>query len=176
MNPSDNHAAPGLAGWAAQGQATRAAVPGLVGWAAQGRASRAAAPSLVGWAAQGRATRAAAPGLAGWAASTAPNLRLSVLLPPTQAPADTYVPFTLTLAGPTSADYQLLAPYAAPGRYALSVPPEVALTLVLASPRYEARRQVLRLAAGGLLTLTIQLAFRADGAVARKVRRHYLPG
>lgn len=156
-----------------------AAPAGLAGWATQGRASRAAAPGLAGWVAQGRASRATPAGLAGWAAITAPNLLLTVLLPPTQAPADTYVPFSLTLAGPVPADYQLLGPYAAPGRYALSVPPEVALTLALASPRYEASSQVLHLAAGTPLALTIQLAFRADEGgpmAARKVRRRYLPG
>lgn len=155
------------------------AAPGLAGWVAQGRASRAAAPGLVGWVAQGRASRAAPAGLAGWAATTAPNLLLTVLLPPTQAPADTYVPFSLTLSGPAPADYQPLAPYAAPGHYALSAPPGVPLTLALASPRYEASRQELRLEAGGQLTLTIQLAFRAGaaaGGAAYKVRRRYLPG
>jgi hypothetical protein len=74
---------------------------------------------------------AAPAGWLGWATQVPLNLRL-VVLPPAQVPADTYVPLTLSLtstpadpsAGP--GEHQVL-PYATPGVFALSVPPEVPL-------------------------------------------------
>jgi len=151
--------------------ASSATAPGLVGWAAQGAPSRAAAPGLVGWVAQGAPSLAAPAGLVGWVAATAPNLYLTVRPPATQAPADTYVPLTLVLGAGTP-DQQVLT-YTAPGRYALSVPPGVALSLATASPRYEPTIQQVSVAAGTPAELTIQLAFRVGLAVATKVRRHY---
>jgi len=169
----------GWLGWAAQSVASPAAPAGWLGWAAQSAASPAAPAGWLGWAAQGAASGAAPAGWLGWAAQAPLNLRVVVLLPPTQAPTDTYVPLTLTLSsaptGPGPAEQQVL-PYAAPGVLALSAPPEVPLTLALASPRYEASSQPLLLAAGQELTLTLQLAFRAGRRPATKVRRHYRPG
>jgi hypothetical protein len=135
---------------------------GWLGWAAYEAPSPAAAPGWLGWAAHEAPSPAAAPGWLGWAAHTPTNLLLSVVLPPTQAAADTYVPLTLTLdtTVPGSAEQQTLA-YVAPGRYALSVPPGVPLTLALASPRYEPGTEAFTIAPGATHTLTLQLAFRA---------------
>jgi hypothetical protein len=125
----------------------------------------------VGWVAQGAPSLAQPAGLVGWVATTVANLHLTVLLPPTQAPADTYVPLTLVLGAGTPEE-QVLA-YAAPGHYALSVPPGVPLTLAATSPRYEDSTQSINIEAGSKAELTIQLAFRAGAAPAVKVRRHY---
>ena len=129
----------------------------------------------LGWVAHGTPTAADLPGWLGWSAYAAPNLLLTVRLPPTQAPADTYVPLTLSLDAASSdpAEHRTLA-YAAPGYYALSVPPGVPLTLALASSRYEASSQTVSVAPGATLELVIQLAFRPRPARACKVRRRYL--
>jgi len=161
MAPTSDAPTPAPAGW--------------LGWAGHAAPSPAAAPGWLGWAAHGAATAAALPGWLGWSAYAAPNLLLTVRLPPSQAPADTYVPLTLSLdpADPDPAEHRTLA-YAAPGYYALSVPPGVPLTLALASPRYEASSQSFTVAPGATLELVVQLAFPARPARARKVRRRYL--
>ena len=150
---------------------------GWLGWAGHSAPSPAAAPGWLGWVAHGTPTAADLPGWLGWSAYAAPNLLLTVRLPPTQAPADTYVPLTLTLdpaaPGADPTEHRTLA-YAAPGYYALSVPPGVPLTLALASSRYEASSQTVSVAPGATLELVIQLAFRPRPARACKVRRRYL--
>ena len=165
----------GWRGWAAQGAPSPAPPAGWRGWAAHGAPSPAPPAGWRGWAAHGAPSPAAPAGWLGWAAHTPTNLLLSVLLPPTQAAADTYVPLTLTLdaPGPGPAEQHTLA-YVAPGRYALSVPPGVPLTLALASPRYEASSQIFIVAPGATQELSIQLAFRAGQVPATKVRRRYL--
>ncbi|GAB3638750.1 hypothetical protein GCM10027422_43400 [Hymenobacter arcticus] len=151
--------------------------PGLAGWATQAQPTTASAPGLRGWAAQARPTTASAPGLRGWAAGYRLNLRLTVLLPPTQAPADTLVPLDLVLTyQPTEAGASPvrrgLPAYVAPGPYALSVPPDVLLTLTGTSPRYQLLTQTLTLAPGQVAELTLQLAFRTEALPqSTKVRR-----
>ena len=164
----------GWKGWAAQGVASPAAPAGWRGWAAHGAPTLAQPAGWMGWAAHGAPTPAAPTGWLGWATHTPTNLLLSVLLPPTQAAADTYVPLALTLdaTGPDAAEQHTLA-YVAPGRYALSVPPGVPLTLALASPRYEASSQTFTVEPGATQELSIQLAFRADQVPTTKVRRRY---
>ena len=135
------------------------------------------APGLAGWAAQARPTTATAPGLRGWVAGQRLNLRLRVLPPPTQAPADTLVPLDLVLSyQPAEAGaapvHRALPAYAAPGPYLLSVPPDVLLTLSGSSVRYLPLTQTLTVAPGQVAELTLQLAF-APGALPQpsKTRR-----
>ena len=139
------------------------------------------APGLAGWAAQARPTTATAPGLRGWVAGQRLNLRLRVLPPPTQAPADTLVPLDLVLSyQPTDPDAgpvrRALPPYAAPGPYALSAPPEVLLTLTASSVRYQTLSQTLTLAPGQVLELTLQLAFRPEALPQPSKVRRRRPG